>query len=138
MNRKGFTLLELLAVVIILAVIALITTPIIYGLINNSREKAFVDTGYGLISAARTYQTKAAGNNESLDLRIDYKNSDQDTIHKLGVRGALPNSGVFHIDENGKTEFKLWSDKVKVCITKEKENKDIKVDHDLTKESCKL
>ena len=41
MNKKGFTLVELLAVITILAVIALITTPIIFGVIEDSRMNTF-------------------------------------------------------------------------------------------------
>lgn len=41
MNNKGFTLFELLAVITILAVIALITTPIITGVIEDSRKNTF-------------------------------------------------------------------------------------------------
>ena len=41
MNKKGFTLVELLAVITILAVIALITTPIIFGVVEDSRMNSF-------------------------------------------------------------------------------------------------
>ena len=41
MNKKGFTLVEILAVITILAVIALITTPIIFGVIEDSRMNTF-------------------------------------------------------------------------------------------------
>lgn len=41
MNRKGFTLVELLAVIVILSVIVLITTPIIFNVIENSRMNSF-------------------------------------------------------------------------------------------------
>lgn len=41
MNKKGFTLIELLAVIVILSVIALITTPIIFDVIENSRMNTF-------------------------------------------------------------------------------------------------
>lgn len=41
MNKKGFTLVELLAVITILAVIALITTPINFGVVENSRMNSF-------------------------------------------------------------------------------------------------
>ena len=40
MNKKAFTLIELLAVIVILAIIALIATPIILGIINSTREEA--------------------------------------------------------------------------------------------------
>ena len=41
MNKKGFTLVEVLAVIVILSVIALITTPIIFGVIEDSRMNSF-------------------------------------------------------------------------------------------------
>ena len=41
MNKKGFTLVEILAVITILAVIALITTPIIFWVIEDSRMNTF-------------------------------------------------------------------------------------------------
>ena len=41
MNKKGFTLVELLAVITILSVIALITTPIIFGVVEDSRMNSF-------------------------------------------------------------------------------------------------
>ena len=40
MKNKGFTLMELLAVIIILAVIALITVPIVINTINDSKESS--------------------------------------------------------------------------------------------------
>ena len=40
MKKNAFTLIELLAVIVILAIIALIATPIILGIINDSKEKS--------------------------------------------------------------------------------------------------
>ena len=40
MKNKGFTLMELLAVIVILAIIALIATPIILNIIKNSKEES--------------------------------------------------------------------------------------------------
>lgn len=50
-NQKGFTLIELLAVIVILAIIALIATPIIINVINDARQKAAVDSAYGVIKS---------------------------------------------------------------------------------------
>ena len=41
MKNKGFTLAELLGVITILAVIAIITMPVIFGVVDNSRKNAF-------------------------------------------------------------------------------------------------
>ena len=40
MKKNAFTLIELLAVIVILAIIALIATPIILGIINDSKEQS--------------------------------------------------------------------------------------------------
>lgn len=54
MNKKGFTLVELLAVIVILAIIALIATPIVINVVNESREKANLRS---IESYARAYET---------------------------------------------------------------------------------
>ena len=51
MKKKGFTLVELLAVIVILAVIALIATPTILGVIEKSRKGAANSSALGYIDA---------------------------------------------------------------------------------------
>ena len=58
-NSKGFTLVELLAVIVILAIIALITTPIILNVIEKSRQNAAVDKAWGTIDAVRLAYAQA-------------------------------------------------------------------------------
>jgi len=64
MNKKGFTLVEVLAVIVLISVIALITVPIIGNVIQTSKENAFIDTGYGLVKSAQTYQLEKQRLNE--------------------------------------------------------------------------
>lgn len=136
MKNKGFTLMELLGVIVILAIIALITIPVTYNIIKTSREKAFVDTGYSIIDAAKQTQTKNAGKNITLDLFINY--TTKENIDKIELKGTLPDSGSLHIDENGKTELKLWSKKANICITKSLEDKKIIINKELKQENCIL
>ena len=42
LNRNGFTLVELLAVIVILAVLALVAMPNVTRLMNDSRKNAFI------------------------------------------------------------------------------------------------
>ena len=51
MKKKGFTLVELLAVTVILAVIALIATPTILGVIEKAKKEAAEQSAYGYIDA---------------------------------------------------------------------------------------
>ncbi|MBR3523598.1 MAG: prepilin-type N-terminal cleavage/methylation domain-containing protein [Bacilli bacterium] len=41
MNKKGFTLVELLAVIVILSILAIVTTTIIFKVVSNSRENIY-------------------------------------------------------------------------------------------------
>ena len=55
MNRKGFTLVELLAVIVILSIIALIAVPGVFNAIEASRQKANVVQEKIIINAAKSY-----------------------------------------------------------------------------------
>ena len=53
--RKGFTLVELLAVIVILAVLALITTPILLNVIESSRKSTALNSAEGYVRAVSNY-----------------------------------------------------------------------------------
>lgn len=55
LNKKGFTLVELLAVIVILGVIMLIAIPSIGTIISNSRQNSFISSGKMYISTAQNY-----------------------------------------------------------------------------------
>ncbi len=54
LNKKGFTLVELLAVIVILALIMAIAIYSISGIMQNSREGVFKDTAISIIKGVRT------------------------------------------------------------------------------------
>jgi type IV pilus assembly protein PilA len=56
-NEKGLTLIELLAVIVILGIIAAIAIPSIGGLINKTREDAVKADAVQLLNAAKLYAT---------------------------------------------------------------------------------
>jgi type IV pilus assembly protein PilA len=59
-NQKGLTLIELLAVIVILGIIAAIAVPSIGKLIGNSEDDAKVAEGIQIINAAKLYSAAEA------------------------------------------------------------------------------
>lgn len=55
--KKGFTLVELLAVIILLGIISMIAVPLINDQIQLSREKAYEQNVVSIEEAARRYGT---------------------------------------------------------------------------------
>ena len=45
MKKKGFTLIEMMAVLVILGILTLILVPMINDIITSSRKKAFKENG---------------------------------------------------------------------------------------------
>ena len=79
--KRGFTLVELLAVLILLGVVSLIAIPSIGKILNRSREKARESTKNELIKAAKEYYA--------------------DNIRELPDDGSHKCLSVSEIEENG-------------------------------------
>ncbi len=93
-NYKGFTLVELLAIIVILAIIALITTPVILNVIENSRLNAAKDKAWGTIDAVRiAYATAQTSEQEvGLPYTIKYpKTSASDSTTDSSTGGGSGN-----------------------------------------------
>ena len=126
--KKGFTLVELLAVIIILAVIALISTPIVLDVVDSSKEQGRLRSVEGLLNAAELYAAEAM-----LD---DSKSLEGNLLDAVEVRveGQKPESGEIKYDkETGKIGIAVEYDGV--CYVKNFEDNEI---IDMVKENCTL
>ena len=56
-NNKGFTLVELLAVIVIMGILMMVAIPSVTRTIENSRKDSFVDIAKSYANAVRTLWT---------------------------------------------------------------------------------
>ena len=64
-NIKGFTLVELLATIVIIGILAVVSVPMIMRLIDNSRDKTYISDAKKLISQA---DSEIRTNNVTLEI----------------------------------------------------------------------
>ena len=86
-KKKAFTLIELLAVIIILGVIMLIAIPSVTRYINDSRKKTYIDTARQYIKGATTLV-----------------NSGELEVYDTGVTYYIPNSCI-ELESGGNSPF---------------------------------
>ena len=89
MNKAGFTLVELLAAMVILAILMGVAIPNVVGVINRQKNNAYVEDAKRFVARART--TFAA------DVQINKTNNTCMTLEYLdnGDFDAPPNGGVY-------------------------------------------
>jgi type IV pilus assembly protein PilA len=68
-NERGLTLIELLAVIVILGIIAAIAIPTIGNIIDNSKEDAHIANAEQIINAARLAKTQDTSGKNSWTLQ---------------------------------------------------------------------
>ena len=87
-KKKGFTLIELLAVIVVLSIIALITTPIIFNVIENAKIKSIEKSCYGVIDAIRTKYAEGL---------LNLNKITNGNVNELTVSGEKPIAGTWTI-----------------------------------------
>ncbi|WP_313234969.1 prepilin-type N-terminal cleavage/methylation domain-containing protein [Sporosarcina ureae] len=87
LNQKGLTLVELLAVIVILGIIAAIAVPAIGNIINNSKVNAMFSDGQNAISAGQIYFAEST--EDSVTLKVLKDEGFLEDIGKLGETGTI-------------------------------------------------
>lgn len=100
-DNKGFTLVELLAIILIIAIISVITVPIIMDTIEGSRVGAYTDSAYGYKDAVNKVFSELlfdGGTSGSADGVYDINSKgnivkEDDEPIAVKVSGGKPNGG---------------------------------------------
>ena len=107
-KNKGFTLVELLAVIVILALIALIATPIILNVINDAKKQAAKDSAYGYMDAVEKYIVSS----ELEDKSIKDGTYSVEELNSMGVsvKGSIPDNGTIKIENSSVKSYDIGID----------------------------
>ena len=106
-KNKGFTLVELLAVIVILALIALIATPIILNVINDAKKQAAKDSAYGYMDAVEKYIVSSELEDKSIK---DGTYSVEELNKKISVKGSTPDNGNIEIKNSSVKSYDIGID----------------------------
>lgn len=119
-NNKAFTLIELLAVIVILGIIAMISTPIINTVIENSKISNYRNSIYGLLRAVEEDHTSSGTKHR------EYTITNGVVEPNIEFSGDLTGSnGSIRYDDNEKTTIEINNGKY--CASKAPEKKQITV-----------
>ncbi|MEF2966354.1 prepilin-type N-terminal cleavage/methylation domain-containing protein [Paenibacillus sp. M1] len=100
-EEKGLTLIELLAVIVIIGIIAAIAVPIVTGLINDTKNNARVATANQLLEAAKLYSIANNGGVIAGDVTL------KDLVEGEYIQDNLtdPKEGTAYDDEGTKIDL---------------------------------
>ncbi len=127
--KSAFTLIELLAVIIILAIVALIATPIILDVIEDAEKSANLSEANLILSGAETFYATSRLTEENEEL-FDGKENVYDF---MDLTGETLEYATIKIDKEGKITLALWIDNK--CYEKASTEEKIEIDETVTEGS---
>ena len=111
--KKGFTLVELLAVIVILSVIALITVPLVTRYVKTARINSYRTSAQTVVDTSKEYVAKNMKDNDFPEGGIDVK--------RLSLKKGNFKSGIIKRNEHGEIEVvNLYNGKYCASGTKQR------------------
>lgn len=128
MLRNGFTLIEVLAILVILSIIAVIAYPKVTDVIIESREAYVSDTIESLEKAANIYISTLELEEANLPLVVTFENkksyyqfNGESKIagNILELKGGIPTNGKVVIYKDKTYEYQVYNERTNKCIKKD-------------------
>ena len=134
-KNKAFTLVELLAVIIILGLLAIIIIPKTQKTISDSKKNTYEVSANSLSNEATSYfLAQKAKTSEFNECEYDFTNNNN-TCMGFDFKGKKPDSGILKIDNRGNVKFAVkFGD---YCYKKIKSSSEI-ITNEYDVETCTL
>lgn len=100
MKKNGFTLVELLGVIVILAILLVVSVPIILNVVNNSKKNLYINDVKTIVEEIEYIYENSMVEDTDVYKLYDFSQSDSDQIRALTFKGNKPSSGTIQINEN--------------------------------------
>ena len=113
MNRKGFTLVEIIMVIVILALLVLVLAPNVFVLLNKNNERSCNSLINNIESAAKIYVTN---NKYNLGIKCYDANDVANTTIKISLQ-TLIDSGDLKTDGSYKIINPVSKDEINLNTT---------------------
>ncbi len=107
-NNKGFTLVEILAMLLVLGIIVAITIPNITGILSGQKENVYIEDAKKLINDAKTQMTidskikKPIYSNQCVIFTLDYLDKNEDVVTGAANGTYSRTMSVVVVSKNGK------------------------------------
>ena len=109
MKRKGFTLVELIAAILIIGIVALISIPILNSVIKNSQKSTFQQNAVNLLKMVKIERNNNGKSNDSNMTEEYIISSAENAVYFNGEKistnydGKIDGDGVVSIDSDERT-----------------------------------
>ena len=128
-NKKGFTLIEISVVLVILGILAAIAVPAVMGYIDDAKESKYVVEAHSIYIVIQTEEARAKATAAD---DITYESIEKEAIKKTSLEDVTiaPTPTNVTPKEEKATSYKVtWiSDDDKKIEATVKKNKDVKID----------
>ena len=125
MNKKGFTLVELLAVIAMLAILILLVTPNILKMFNEGKESVFVQQAQRVMEASNTKFMSVSLKKPGAYIFTNLKDATGDNVENLNLTNDSVTYCVKMNNEGNVTYLHVSSDTYSI---KTENTKGIKID----------
>ena len=130
-SKKGFSLVELLATIVVIAIISLIAVPVVTGIIERSRKASFLRSAENVNKISKNYyieNSEKFSNKDEINFNCNNKECTSEDLddknYNLGAEGSM-GEGYVKIYDNGNVEFLLSNGKY--CVEKNPNKEEVKI-----------